>query len=38
MSIVRQVSLFSMQILFDLEPTQRYDEIFSAIDINPILI
>ncbi|MDQ0258018.1 transposase, partial [Evansella vedderi] len=38
MSIVRQESLFSMQILFDLEPTQRYDEIFSAIDINPILI
>ncbi|MDQ0253522.1 transposase, partial [Evansella vedderi] len=37
MSIVRQESLFSMQILFDLEPTQRYDEIFSAIDINPIL-
>ncbi|MCZ2845462.1 MAG: transposase, partial [Candidatus Bathyarchaeota archaeon] len=37
MSIVRQESLFSIQILFDLEPTQRYDEIFSAIDINPIL-
>ncbi len=37
MSIVRQESLFSMQILFDLEPTQRYDEIFSAVDINPIL-
>ena len=37
MSIVRQESLFSMQILFDLEPTQRYDEIFSAIDIHPIL-
>src|SRR5690554_5260575 len=37
MSIVRQESLFSMRILFDLEPTQRYDEIFSAIDIHPIL-
>lgn len=37
MSIVRQESLFSMQILFDLEPTQRYDEIFSAIDIHPLL-
>ncbi|WP_391559527.1 transposase [Robertmurraya sp.] len=37
MSIVRQESLFSMQILFDLEPTHRYDEIFSAININPIL-
>ena len=37
MSIVRQESLFSMQNLFDLEPTQRYDEIFAALDINPIL-
>ncbi len=37
MSIVRQESLFSMQFLFDLEPTQRYDEFFSAIDISPIL-
>ncbi|MDQ0257081.1 transposase [Evansella vedderi] len=37
MYIVRQESLFSMQILFDLEPPQRYNEIFSAIDINPIL-
>lgn len=37
MSIVRQESLFSMQILFGLEPTQRYDEIFSAIDITPVL-
>ncbi|WP_257009838.1 transposase, partial [Evansella halocellulosilytica] len=37
MSIVRQESLFSMQILFDLEPTQRYDEIFSAINIHPLL-
>lgn len=24
-------------LLYDLEPTQRYDEIFSAIEINPIL-
>ena len=37
MSIVRQESLFDIQILLDLEPTQRYDEIFSAIDIHPLL-
>lgn len=30
MSIVRQESFFSIQILFDLEPTQRYDEIFFS--------
>lgn len=37
MSIVRQESLFSMQILFELSPTQRYDKIFAAINIHPIL-
>lgn len=37
MSIVRQESLFSMQILFELSPTQRYDEIFDTINIHPIL-
>src|SRR5690554_2005640 len=37
MSIVRQENLFDIQILLDLEPTQRYDEIFSAIDIHPLL-
>lgn len=30
MPIVRQESLFSTKISFDLEPTQRYDEILSA--------
>lgn len=37
MSIVRQESLFSIRILLDLEPTQRYDEIFEAIDIHPVI-
>lgn len=37
MSIIRQESLFDLQDLYDLEPTQRFDAIFSAIDIDPIL-
>lgn len=37
MTIIRQGSLFDLQDLYDLEPTQRFEAIFSAIDINPIL-
>jgi transposase len=38
MSIIRQESLFDLQDLFDLEPTQRFEAIFSSIDVEPILI
>ena len=37
MSIIRQQSLFDMQILYDLEPTYRFNSILSGIDIHPIL-
>ncbi|MGE7091817.1 hypothetical protein ACQKII_10270 [Lysinibacillus sp. NPDC048646] len=37
MSIIRQESLFDMQILYDLEPTHRFNSILSDIDIHPIL-
>lgn len=37
MPIIRQESLFDLQDLYDLEPTQRFEAIFSAIDIEPIL-
>jgi transposase len=37
MSIIRQESLFDLQDLYDLESTQRFEAIFSAIDIEPIL-
>ncbi|MBM7647012.1 transposase [Scopulibacillus daqui] len=37
MTIIRQGSLFDLQELYDLEPTQRFEAIFSAIDIDPIL-
>ena len=33
MTIIRQGSLFDLQELYDLEPTQRFEAIFSAIDI-----
>lgn len=36
MSIIRQESLFSIQDLYDLEPTQRYDAIVTTIDIDTI--
>jgi transposase len=36
MPIIRQGSLFGLQELYDLEPTQRFEAIFSAIDIDPI--
>lgn len=37
MPIIRQESLFDLQDLYDLEPTQRFDALFSAIDIGPVL-
>lgn len=37
MPIIRQESLFDMQVLYDLEPTHRYNSILSGIDIHPIL-
>lgn len=36
MTIIRQGSLFDLQKLYDLEPTQRFEELFSTIDIDPI--
>ncbi|GBF11204.1 IS5/IS1182 family transposase [Tepidibacillus sp. HK-1] len=36
MTIIRQGSLFDLQELYDLEPTQRFESIFSTIDIDPI--
>ncbi|MCQ6283039.1 IS5/IS1182 family transposase, partial [Bacillus sp. EB600] len=37
MPIIRQESLFSIQDLYDLEPTQRFEAIFSSVDIELIL-
>ncbi|TCP25626.1 transposase [Scopulibacillus darangshiensis] len=37
MSIIRQGSLFDLQELYDLGPTQRYDAILSAINTDSIL-
>lgn len=37
MSIIRQGSLFGIHELYELEPTHRFEAIFSAIDIYPIL-
>jgi transposase len=36
MTIIRQGSLFDLQELYDLVPTQRFEAIFSAIDIDSI--
>ena len=36
MTIIRQGSLFDLQELYDLEPTQRFEAIFSAIDLDQI--
>lgn len=38
MPIIRQESLFDIQDLYDLEPTQRFEAIFSTIDIDPIFV
>jgi len=36
MTIIRQPSLFSIQELYDMEPTQKYGAIISAIDMDAI--
>lgn len=36
MAIIRQESLFGIQELYDLEPTQRYDAVLSTIDLDLI--
>ena len=36
MTIIRQPSLFSIQELYDIEPTQKYDAIISGIDLDKI--
>ncbi len=36
MTIIRQPSLFSIQELYDMEPTQKYDAIISAIDLDAV--
>lgn len=36
MTIIRQQSLFSIQELYEMEPTQQYEEIMSAIDFDAI--
>ncbi len=37
MPIIRQGSLFTLEELFDMEPTHRFDAIFSTININPLI-
>lgn len=37
MPIIRQGSLFGIHELYELEPTHRFDAVFSAIDIYPVL-
>lgn len=36
MTIIRQQSLFSIEELYELEPTQKYEEIMAAIDLDAI--
>lgn len=36
MAIIRQMSLFSIQELYDMQPTQKYDAIIAAIDLDKI--
>ena len=36
MTIIRQPSLFGIQELYDMEPTQEYEAIISAIDLDAI--
>ena len=33
MTIIRQISLFSIQELYDMEPPKKYEAIISAIEI-----
>ncbi|CAM3183954.1 hypothetical protein FITA111629_08590 [Filibacter tadaridae] len=36
MTSIRQQSLFGIQELYDMEPTQKYEEIMAAIDLDAI--
>ena len=36
MTIIRQISLFGIQELYDMEPTQKYEAIISTIDLDKI--
>lgn len=36
MTIIRQTSLFGIQELYDMEPTQKYEVVISAIDLDRI--
>lgn len=38
MPIIRQGSLFGIQDLYDLEPTQQFDAIFSTIDMDSSIL
>lgn len=38
MTIIRQGSLFGIQDLFDLEPTQRFEAVFSTIDLDSAVL
>src|SRR5690625_4392276 len=38
MTIIRQPSLFSIQELYDMQPTQKYDAIISAINLDAIYL
>lgn len=38
MSIIRQGRLFTLEELFELEPTHRFEALFSTIDIDPVLM
>lgn len=37
MSIIRQDNLFDMQELFEMEPTHRFNAIFSTLELGPLL-
>ncbi|TES54230.1 IS1182-like element IS662 family transposase [Halalkalibacterium halodurans] len=37
MTIIRQGSLFALQDLYELEPTHRFEAVFSTIEVDPIL-
>ncbi|WP_268884375.1 hypothetical protein [Heyndrickxia sporothermodurans] len=38
MTIIRQPSLFGIQELFDMEPTQKYEAIISAVDLDSMYV
>lgn len=38
MSIIRQGSIFSIQELFNLEPSKRFDAVFNSLNIGPLLM